>query len=182
MSKWGAINKGAATRRMGGIGRGRSLDTERTSGDYSAAHIGESQGYPMKSKTMDVAWKHCDWGRRAGLTPQDIVAGCGVTAKTDHTWQFAISLVGALYELNGRMPVAKKSAVQRLAPAGAIQAPTPHRSAPRYEAKDRECMVGSCRRVFLSEGPHHRMCDHHRRSESSLPTGWEYVAETPTDI
>lgn len=30
----------------------------------------------------------------------------------------------------------------------------------------KECIVPGCKRIVKSEGPHHRMCDHHRRGET----------------
>tara|TARA_Y100000310_G_scaffold181761_4_gene181786 strand:+ start:1689 stop:2141 length:453 start_codon:yes stop_codon:yes gene_type:complete len=144
---------------------------------------------------MNVAWDHCEWARRAGLTPQDVVAGCGARSDPHHTWEFAMRLVGALYELNGRMPTAKRSVVQRLAPHPPIRAlkmrhppvPTPSeyskpRPLPTHQVKDRECMRAGCTTIFRSEGNHHRMCDRHRNSSSSLPAGWEYTADDPLGL
>ena len=141
---------------------------------------------------MDVAWEHVEWARHAGLRPQDVIAGCGATPERDQTWEFAMRLVAALYEGRGTMPVAKRaqfviapSRPMRLSKRGPPMRPEKDYTRPRptlqYEVKDRTCMTNGCSTVFRSAGPHHRMCDRHRKAPNALPSGWEYVADSTHD-
>lgn len=121
--------------------------------------------------SLDVAWDHIQWARRHGMTPQDVIEGCGATAQPEHGWEFATRLVEALFTINGRKPVARRSSVER---APRSLAPMPLRGPPiPPKPKLRTCIRGGCDTVFLSTGNGHRMCAKHTGQVDPLPAGWE---------